>query len=287
MKKVARIYKAPPKHWMGNGFYVATMFSYKETYKNVDPFLLLDYNAPYTFKPSAECLGVGPHPHRGFETITLVYQGEMKHSDSHGVERLVPSGGVQWMTAGFGVLHQELLSKKFCQQGGVFEMVQIWLNLPKAHKMTPPKYQAINPEQIPVAPFKKSQVRVVAGALNGVEGAAQTFSPVNVWDIELRGFLSLPIPQEHNILILVREGLVSVDQQEASAQHLITFQKGGQGVHLEALKPSQVLVLTGLPLDEPIVGHGPFVMHNKAEIEQALEDFNAGKFGTLKAGHGD
>ncbi|WP_260320494.1 pirin-like C-terminal cupin domain-containing protein [Helicobacter gastrocanis] len=146
--------------------------------------------------------------------------------------------------------------------------------------------QAINPEQIPIATLKKSQVRVIAGAFNGLKGVAQTLSPVNVWGIELRGFLSLPIPEEHNVWILVREGLVSVEKQKASTQELITFQKGGDLVHLEALEPSSVLVLTGLPLNEPIVGHGPFVMTNKEEVAQAQVDLQAGKFGTLRAGHG-
>ncbi|CRF41257.1 pirin family protein [Helicobacter ailurogastricus] len=287
MKKVAQIYKAPPKHWVGDGFYVSSMFSYNETDKNIDPFLLLDYNAPYHFKGGGGESGVGSHPHKGFETVTIAYSGEVEHADSHGGGGIIASGDVQWMTAGSGILHQEFHSKKFAKEGGVFEMVQLWVNLPKAHKLTPPKYQAIRAQEIPsVALEGSSKARIIAGELDGIKGPATTFSPINLWDLNLKGSLHLPIPKDHNLLILVREGLVALDQQEAGAQQLITFQKGGEGVRLEALKPSSVLVLMGLPLNEPVIGYGPFVMNTREEISQALADLQAGLFGELKAGYG-
>ncbi|BCZ18643.1 quercetin 2,3-dioxygenase [Helicobacter sp. NHP19-012] len=287
MKRVAQVYKAPPRHWVGNGFYVSTMFTYKEVHKNGDPFLLIDYIGPHHFKASADCLGVGPHPHRGLEAASIVYQGQVEHSDSQGTRNLVAPGGVQWMTAGSGVLHQELLSKKFCQKGGVLEMVQLWLNLPKVYKMTPPKYQAISAEQIPTVTIGKSQVRIIAGDLERVVGPVKTFSPISVWDLNLKDSLHLPTPEDHNVLIFVRDGLVALEMWRAGPAQLITFQKGGEGVHLQALRPSSVLVLTGLPLSDPIVGCGPFVMNSKEEIEQAQADLKAGKFGTLRAGHGE
>lgn len=287
MKRVEKVYATPPKRWVGNAFYAATMFTYKETHKSGDPFLLIDYIAPRHIKASTDCLGVGPHPHRGFELVGIVYQGEIEHSDSQGLSRLIGAKDVQWITAGSGILHQELLSKRFCQQGGIFEMVQLWLNLPKAYKMTPPQHKMIYAEQIPTATLGASQIRIIAGDFEGMKAPTKSFGPINVWDLSLKGSLHLLLPEDHNVLMLVLGGVVVLEGYKVGPQQLITFQKGGQGVHLQAKESAKVLVLTGLPLNEPIVGRGPFVMNSKEEIEQALEDLQAGKFGTLKAGHGE
>ncbi|BCZ17932.1 quercetin 2,3-dioxygenase [Helicobacter sp. NHP19-003] len=284
MKQVDRVYDAPPKHWVGNGFYVASMFSYRDTHKNCDPFLLLDYNAPHPFKGGGGEFGVGPHPHKGFETVTIAYSGEVEHTDSHGGGGIITPGDVQWMTAGAGILHQEFYSKKFANEGGVFEVVQLWVNLPKAHKLTPPKYQAIRAQDIPsVALEGTSKARIIAGELGGVRGPATTFSPINLWDLRVQGgdALRLEVPEGHNVLMLVLDGVVAFEGQRAHKEQLITFQRGGSQLAFSALEEAKVLVLTGAPLNEPVVGYGPFVMNTQAEIEQAIADVRSGRFGNL------
>lgn len=284
MKQVDRVYDAPSKHWVGNGFYVASMFSYHDTHKNCDPFLLLDYNAPYHFKGGGGEFGVGSHPHKGFETVTIAYSGEVEHTDSHGGGGIITPGDVQWMTAGSGILHQEFYSKKFAKEGGVFEVVQLWVNLPKAHKLTPPKYQAITAQEIPrVALEGASKARIIAGELMGVKGPATTFSPINLWDLEVhdRDTLRLEVPESHNVLMLVLDGVVELGGHRTHKEQLITFQKGGSQIDLLALEKAKVLMLTGEPLNEPVVGYGPFVMNTQREIEQAIADVRSGHFGNL------
>lgn len=286
MKQVSKIYLAPQKHWVGDGFYVHGMFNYQEKLKNLDPFLLMDYAAPKYFPANqgASC-GVGEHPHRGFETVTIAYQGEVEHRDSAGGGGVIKSGDVQWMTAGSGLMHEEFHSKDFSKTGGMFEMVQLWVNLPAKHKLTQPKYQAIKNEQIPQVSLGNAGVAsVIAGKLQDVTGAATTFSPINLWDIKLYANSShyFDIPESHNLLVLVLDGSIAVNENHtASTAQLITFHTGGCGVKIHAHTDAKVLILSGEPLNEPIVGYGPFVMNTKEQIVQAIDDVKSGRFGEI------
>ncbi len=287
MKKVARIYPAPVKHWVGNGFHVHSMFNYQETHKNLDPFLLMDYASPQHFDGGRknDFRGVGEHPHRGFETVTIAYQGEVAHKDSAGGGGVIGTGDVQWMTAGSGLMHEEFHSEKFSVEGGVFEMVQLWVNLPAKDKMTAPKYQAIMSQDIPTVDLEGAGVaRIIAGELLGVKGLASTFSPVNLWDVRMKvgGYHSFTVPESHNLLILVLDGTIAVNGDDiARRAQLVTFHQGGADVMIEANNDAKILILTGQPLGEPIVGYGPFVMNSEAEIHQAFHDLQTGQFGQI------
>ncbi|MGQ0285607.1 pirin family protein [Pasteurellaceae bacterium 22721_9_1] len=289
MKKVANIHNAPPKHWVGNGFHVQSMFSYGDKDKNLDPFLLMDYNPPRYFDGGrkSDFRGVGEHPHRGFETVTIAYQGEVAHADSYGGGGIIGTGDVQWMTAGSGLMHEEFHSENFSQQGGMFEMVQLWVNLPKAHKMTTPKYQAIKSENIPVLELADSAgtARIITGELEGAIGPASTFSPINMWDVRMNAGKShtFAVPESHNLIVLVLEGTVQFNGNEiAHRGELVTFEKGGADVQIESNNESKLLILTGEPLNEPVVGYGPFVMNSKEEILQAIKDVQMGTFGKIE-----
>ncbi|WP_104750464.1 pirin family protein [Helicobacter cynogastricus] len=287
MKQIEQISKAPAKHWVGDGFYVSSMFSYRDTHRLIDPFLLLDYNPPHYFEPrSGQPRGVGAHPHRGFETVTIVYQGEVAHRDSHGGGGVIKAGDVQWMSAGAGILHEEFHSKEFSQTGGVFQVVQLWVNLPKAHKKTPPNYQAISAKDIPSMPIaeKCGHLRVIAGNFQGTKGPAHTFSPINLWDTTLssEAIFHVNLPKNHHCLLLVLEGQLHLNDQEIIQEgELASFQKEGQNLHIQALKPAKFLLLSGEPLAEPVAGYGPFVMNTQEEIAQALRDYQNGHFGAL------
>lgn len=288
MKKVANVYTAPQKYWVGNGFHVQSMFTYNDKDKNLDPFLLMDYNPPRYFDGGrkSDFRGVKEHPHRGFETVTIAYQGEVAHSDSYGGGGIIGAGDVQWMTAGSGIMHEEFHSEHFSKEGGMFEMVQLWVNLPKEYKMTAPKYQSIKSKDIPVVNFANNAgiARVIAGNLENVSGAASTFSPINMWDVVLNEGKSvhLDIPESHNLIILVLDGTVMVNGGKIARRgELVTFEKGGEYIDLEANNISKLLVLTGEPLNEPVVGYGPFVMNSREEIKQAISDVQSGKFGQI------
>lgn len=287
MKQVLKIYPAPQKHWVGDGFHVHGMFNYQETHKNLDPFLLMDYASPQHFAPnhSSHHRGVGEHPHRGFETVTIAYQGEVAHKDSAGGGGIIGTGDVQWMTAGSGLMHEEFHSEKFSETGGDFEMVQLWVNLPAKDKMTPPKYQAITNDDIPVVDLDGQGVaRLIAGDLSDTKGAASTFTPINLWDVRLNagGKYEFTIPESHNLLLLVQDGTVQINGDNiARPAELVTFAKGGDRVTLEANNAAKVLVLSGEPINEPIVGYGPFVMNTREEIIQAMQDVQSGKFGQI------
>ncbi|PJG84105.1 pirin family protein [Caviibacterium pharyngocola] len=288
MKSVATIHSGPEKHWVGNGFHVKSMFSYQDKNEHLSPFLLMDYNPPRHFDGgrTADFRGVGEHPHRGFETVTLAYQGEVTHKDSYGGGGTIGTGDVQWMTAGSGLMHQEFHSADFSRKGGMFEMVQLWVNLPAEHKMTRPKYQAIKSANIPIVPLAENagSARIIAGEFGSVQGAAATFTPINMWDVALHAGKShlFPVPESHNLIILVLDGTVQInDEQIARRGELATFQRGGEGVKLEANNDAKLLILSGEPIDEPVVGYGPFVMNSKAEILQAIEDVQSGKFGQI------
>lgn len=286
MKNIAHIYPAPSKHWVGDGFFVSSMFSYNQKGINLDPFLLMDYASPQQFPPNfnQNLRGVGEHPHRGFETVTIAYQGEVEHKDSHGGGGVIGTGDVQWMTAGSGLMHQEYHSQNFSKIGGVFEMVQLWVNLHAKDKMTVPKYQAIKSKDIPVVDLSGGMARIIAGQFGDVQGKASTFSPINLWDIRLNAGAddTFSVPHSHNLLILILDGTVLVNDDKIAHQNeLITFEKGGDSIKLTANTDSKILLLSGEPLNEPVVGYGPFVMNTMNEINQAIYDVKTGKFGEI------
>ncbi|SFC60158.1 hypothetical protein SAMN05216344_12432 [Polaromonas sp. OV174] len=286
MKKVLGIYGNPNAHWVGDGFPVRSLFSYDSLGQHASPFLLLDYAGPAEFKPAKTPRGVGQHPHRGFETVTIVYKGEVEHQDSTGGGGVIGPGDVQWMTAGAGILHKEYHSPAYTQQGGPFEMVQLWVNLPAKDKMTAPHYQGIVDAQIPAValPDAAGSLRVIAGDYDGQRGPAQTYTPINVWDVKLgQGKqASLALPEGHTAMVVVLHGTVLVNGSEVVREaHMALLDRAGDRLTLEANGDATLLVLSGEPIDEPIVGHGPFVMNTRSEIVQAMEDFNAGRFGQM------
>lgn len=286
MKEILGIYSAPRPHWVGDGFPVRSLFSYTDFGKQLSPFLLLDYAGPSDFAPSAKPRGVGQHPHRGFETVTIVYKGEVAHRDSTGQGGVIGPGDVQWMTAGAGIIHEEFHSKAFSQTGGSLEMVQLWVNLPAKDKMTEPSYQAILNEQIPsvALPNEAGQLRVIAGEFEGHQGPAQTFTAMNVWDLRLNqgAQLSLSLPEGWTSAVVVLHGTVQVNGKAiARDAQMVVLDQAGQHIALEANSETSLLLLSGEPLNEPIVGYGPFVMNTTQEINQAFNDFNSGKFGNV------
>lgn len=285
MKKVLGIYKAPPVHWVGDGFPVRSMFSYQTHGEQISPFLLLDYAGPAMFDPTSKARGVGPHPHRGFETVTIVYDGEVAHRDSTGQGGVIKAGDVQWMTAGAGIIHDEYHSESFRASGGVLEMVQLWVNLPAAHKMTAPRYQEIKSAQIPVVemPFNAGSVRVIAGNYGQEHGAAETFSKMQVWDIRMNTGAEtvLKLPEGWNVTLLMLAGNLNVNNAQLQNSQLALLDSDGSEITLKSGSDTRFLLLSGEPLREPIVGYGPFVMNTQAQIQQALADYQTGKFGQI------
>lgn len=294
MKKILRIQRAPTPHWVGNGFHVNSLFFYGQDAEAFSPFLMLDYGAPRTFAPSSEPRGVGQHPHRGFETVTVAYQGEIEHHDSEGNRGIIGPGDVQWMTAASGIIHEEWLSPEFNARGGTLEMAQLWVNLPARDKMAPPAYQGIIKSQIPsVVATGGARVQVIAGEFAGsadgavTSGPARTFSPVNVWDVQLAAgqVIDLDLHAGYTTLFAVLKGKVNVNAtQEASSPSLVVLDREGTAARLEAIGgDATVLVLHGEPLNEPVAGYGPFVMNTREEIMQAMQDFQRGTFIRQKA----
>ncbi len=287
MKKVLEISGAPARHWVGNGFPVHGMFGYNgDGVARRSPFLLLDYAAPTRFEPTTERRGVGQHPHRGFETVTFVYAGEVEHRDSTGNGGVIGPGDVQWMTAGSGILHEEFHSSTYATQGGPFEMVQLWVNLPAKDKMTAPGYQGITDASIPVVALAgdAGTLRVIAGDYDGNRGPATTFTPINAWDVRLKAGKSVELPQPEGwtTLLVVLAGSVRINGGSVLREaQLATLSSEGTAVGLEAESEAKILVLAGAPIDEPVVAHGPFVMNSQQEIIQAISDFNNGKFGRM------
>lgn len=275
-------------HWVGDGFPVRTLFSYHSLGEHVSPFLLLDYGGPFVFPPTLQRRGVGQHPHRGFETVTIVYDGEVEHRDSAGNGGVIGPGDVQWMTAAGGIIHEEYHAAGFAKAGGPFKMVQLWVNLPSRDKMAPAGYQGIVSGDIPVVdlPGHTGRARIIAGELYGAKGPARTFSPVNVWDVRLDrdADFSLPLPEGHTTLLVVLNGHITVNgNQPVGEAEVLLLSREGKDVKVHADGETTLLVLTGEPLGEPIVGHGPFVMNTEAEIRQAIDDFNKGRFERLPA----
>ncbi|MGR8930494.1 MAG: pirin family protein [Gammaproteobacteria bacterium] len=286
MRQVLGIYSAPSPHWVGDGFPVRSLFSYHSHGKQLSPFLLLDYAGPADFPPAEKPRGVGPHPHRGFETVTIVYEGEVAHRDSTGESGVIGPGDVQWMTAGAGILHEEFHSEAFTRSGGALEMVQLWVNLPAKDKMTLPAYQSLLNQSIPRVAIDggAGAVRVIAGDYDGHRGPAKTFTPMQVWDIQLvrNGKAELTLTPGWNAALVVLHGSIVVNG-DAVARDAQLAVLGANGRHLSVVAETdaKLLLLSGEPILEPIVGQGPFVMNNRDEIEQALKDFSNGRFGCM------
>jgi hypothetical protein len=285
MKTVVEILRSHGRHWVGDGFPVRSLFSYNGDARAISPFLLFDYAGPHMFEPAARPRGVGRHPHRGFETVTIVYDGEVSHKDSTGGGGTIGTGDVQWMTAASGIVHEEFHSNGFTKSGGPFRMAQLWVNLPAADKMSPPKYQAIANSDIPTVELVdgKARARIIAGDLDGTRGPASTFTPINLWDVRLDSDveIDLPLPEGHNALIAVLSGHVTIDGQDIGEAEIARLSTNGEGIKARANGQSMLLVMTGEPIDEPVVGYGPFVMNSEAEIRQAVDDFNSGRFGQM------
>jgi len=284
-KQVQFISGAASSHWVGDGFPVRTLLPARRGV-DVSPFLMLDYAGPANFEPAERPRGVEEHPHRGFETVTIAYQGSVDHRDSGGNAGTVHPGDVQWMTAASGVVHEEKHGREFTANGGTFEMVQLWVNLPAKDKMSPPKYQGIESAGIPNVKLDgESYGRVIAGNLNGVAGAASTFTPVNVFDLRLvAGTTSeISIPEGHNASVVLLRGDITLgDDKDLAGEALIAqLSTDGAGVSIRANADSIVLLLSGEPLREPVASYGPFVMNTEAELRQAFEDYRAGRMGRL------
>ncbi len=286
MKKVLKIEHAGHGHWVGDGFPVRTIFSHHSHGQRISPFLLLDYAGPADFPPSDKPRGVEEHPHKGFETVTIVYSGEVEHRDSAGGGGLIGPGDVQWMTAASGLVHEEMHGRDFTKRGGTLEMVQLWVNLPAKDKKGPPRYQNITAAQIPVVPLPGTAgtVRVIAGSYNGTTGPAHTFTPVNLWDVRVNAGhrLELAVPDGHTTLLFVLKGRVELASGESIGEAgLASFDPSGDSIALKAVDDSKLLVLGGVPITEPVITQGPFVMNTQAEILQAIKDYQSGRMGQL------
>ncbi len=287
MKKLNYIKRSANDHWVGDGFPVRTLFSYDDLADELSPFLLMDYAGPHQFAPTSRRRGVGAHPHRGFETVTLVYDGEVAHRDTTGAGGTIGAGDVQWMTAGSGLLHEEFHSDAYARRGGRFEMIQLWVNLPASDKMTAPGYQGISDNEIPrvALPDGAGTARIIAGRCGEVAGAARTFTAVNLWDLRLQagGHISLELPPGHTTALFVLSGLLRIDDQTVGAAELAVFDREDSVLIFDAAQDSVVLLLGGRPLDEPVVGRGPFVMNTHEEIAEAVRDLSSGRFGRMPA----
>ncbi|MBO9678625.1 MAG: pirin family protein [Acidovorax sp.] len=286
MKEVLGVYSAPRPHWVGDGFPVRSLFSYDSHGAHLSPFLLLDHAGPAEFAPAQHPRGVGPHPHRGFETVTIVYQGEVDHRDSTGAGGHIGPGDVQWMTAAGGILHEEFHSQAFTERGGTLEMVQLWVNLPARDKRSAPGYQTLLNADIPSVdlPDGAGRVRVIAGDFGGHRGPARTVTPIDLWDLRLHqgSVARLDMPAGHTLALVVLRGTVLVNGTEVAREgQLVHLAREGTGLEIETHSEATVLLLGGEPIDEPIVGHGPFVMNSQAEIVQAIQDFQSGRFGRM------
>jgi len=286
MKTILGIHRSPHAHWVGDGFPVRSLFTYDNLASRISPFLLLDYAGPAKFEPADHPRGVGQHPHRGFETVTIVYSGEVEHRDSTGNGGVIGPGDVQWMTAASGILHEEFHSPAFTRSGGELEMVQLWVNLPARDKTAPAGYQGILNADIPVValPDDAGSLRVIAGSFAGQAGPARTFTPMDVWDVRLNAgkAATFPIAAGRNSMLVVLRGTVLVNGESVARDaHLALFSQDGEDITVEANNDAVFLVLSGEPIDEPVVGYGPFVMNSQAEIVEAIQDFNAGRYGKM------
>jgi hypothetical protein len=278
MKKLLRVHRQPEGHWVGDGFPVHTVLDYGR-HPELSPFLLLDHAGPADFAPAEKPRGVGWHPHRGFETVTLVLAGEVDHEDTAGNGGRIGPGEVQWMTAGSGLLHKEMHSPEFTRRGGKFHALQLWVNLPAKSKMSTPRYQTLVNDQIPVV----DGVRVLAGEYRGAKGPAQTFTTINLLDVRLRAGQALSLDLRHGFSagVYVVQGEILLNGEKVGATELAVLDRDGSDVELAATSDAIVFVMNGAPIDEPVVGHGPFVMNTSREIQQAFADFHAGRLGKI------
>ncbi len=284
-KQIVDVLPSPGTHWVGDGFPVSSVFSPGSVKSRLSPYILMDYAGPARFEPAAHPRGVDSHPHRGFETVTVVYQGELEHRDSAGNSGSIGPGDVQWMTAASGVLHEEKHSGAFTRAGGVLEMAQLWVNLPARHKMDAPRYQELRRDAIPQVslPNGAGAVRVIAGDFAGTTAAATTVTPVILWDAKLtRGSqVELPINDGFNAAMFVRSGQVLIAGAPVKARELAVLTTDGEGVAIEVTEDAELLIVGGQPLGEPVIAYGPFVMNRPEEINQAIADVRAGRFGNL------
>ena len=289
MKRITEVLNRQDQHWVGNGFKVSSIFHYQTHGRELSPFLLLDYAAPLQFPGDGKRRGVDGHPHKGFETVTIAYQGEVSHRDSTGGGGTIGAGDVQWMTAGSGLLHEELHSEAFSRDGGIFEMVQLWVNLPAKHKGETPRYQTLDKANIPVVevPGADANLWVISGEYNGTPGAAETFTPIDLWDVTAASSTSFTLPAKagQGGGVLVLQGDARIGDRDVTARDLVIFDRDGSDIAIESKGPARFLFLSGEPIDEPIAGYGPFVMNTQEEIAAAFEQFRSGEMGEQAAAH--
>lgn len=285
-KNVEKIISPGIPHFVGDGFRVHNFIPATYPMERTDPFIMMDYNSPYVFPPSEIPKGVDVHPHKGFETVTVAYQGKVEHGDSSGGGGVIGEGDVQWMTAGNGVLHKEFHETEWSKKGGTFQMMQLWVNLPAKYKSTPAKYQAILNKDIPKIPIEGGEVEVIAGDFKGNKGAASTFSPINMYNVSLQNEAKTEIsfPKHYTTALVVISGSVCInDSHKVANDHFVMFKNDGEKFSLQATSNNtKILILSGEPIGEPIAAHGPFVMNTRQELIQAFKDFSEGKFGHLE-----
>lgn len=285
MKQIKYIRKAAAPHMVGDGFKVRTFFT-SQMWRDLSPFLMLDYVEPWELLPTNHARGVDVHPHKGFETVTILWEGALAHADSTGATGKLFPGDVQWMTAGSGILHKEFHEEEFSRKGGVLHNAQLWVNLPAKNKLTPPAYQDIPSSKIPEVelPDAKGKIRIIAGELNAVKGAANTFTRINIFDVHAKanaGF-ELNVTAGDNTAIIVAKGTVLIDDHQTAREgDMIVFEQAGNSIHIQTNNETHLLLLSGEPIDEPVASYGPFVMNTQEEIVETIKDFNAGKFGQL------
>ncbi len=284
-KEILGIYQPGSTHMVGDGFPVRNLFPSNDLDREVSPFLMLDYAGPAYFPPTDHPRGVGEHPHRGFETVTIVYEGKLAHRDSAGNAGVIGPGDVQWMTAASGVVHEEMHEREFARKGGTLHAIQLWVNLPRERKMSAPGYQTILDQDIPAVDLEGGgRLRVIAGSFRGQKGPARTFTPVELYDVQLKGGTAVPLvfPEGHHASLFVLHGRVSANGSRAAGEaELVVCKRNGSEVTIEAREDSRILVMAGEPIEEPIARYGPFVMNTKAELIQAVQDYQAGKMGHL------
>lgn len=285
-KKVVEIHQYGSRHWVGDGFPVRNLIPGNTVGEQLSPFLLLDYAGPEKFDPTDSPRGVGEHPHRGFETVTIVYDGVVAHRDSTGNGGVIGPGDVQWMTAASGIVHEEMHEKEWAKKGGAFHAIQLWVNLPRSHKMSSPGYQTLLKADIPAVELggEAGHLRVIAGEFRGIKGPAKTFTPVHLYDVRLKGgsMVEITVPSSFNTAVFVLQGEVSVNGSEPVKEaELARLDPNGKRITIVAATDTTVLVLAGEPINEPVARSGPFVMNTKAELVQAVNDYQAGKMGHL------
>ena len=283
-KAIYNIYHPSGYHWVGDGFKGLNFDVPQDvSAKLLDPFLITGFAPPHEFQPADKPRGVGAHPHAGFETVTIVYEGELAHADSAGNRGTITEGGVQWMTAGSGIVHQEFHSDAFTRAGGTLSMSQLWVNLPADKKKAEPGYQDITPESIPSGPISDSTFRVIAGSFAGVRGIARTYSPVTIVDIHATAGddIAFQLEDGHNASMLIISGSLLIQDEQASFKDLVVFDEAGKDIQLKAKEDSRIVLLSGKPLREPVVQYGPFVATSREDLESLFKDYESGKMGFL------